>query len=97
MSYTIKYKRVRVRIDGTRPEVCECCLKKPNIIQCHHWKYSYSIKEVLANPELAKKNTSYLCYYDHRLANNLRIQDENKERIEVLKNLRDKSLLIGLL
>jgi len=87
MSYKIKYKSVRVEVSGDRPTHCECCGKRSNIIQCHHTKYAYMAKEVLDNPELAKKNAVYLCYYDHRLANNLRILGENKERVDVLNRL----------
>jgi hypothetical protein len=95
MSYTIKYKRVRVKVEGDKPTICECCLKKPNIIQCHHWVYRYSKKEVLENPNLTLKNTNFLCYFCHRIANSLRVEFENNERATILLRLRRESLSRG--
>ena len=92
MSYTIKYKRIRVKVEGDKPLICECCCKAPNVPQTHHWIYAYLKKEILENPELAKKNSNTMCYNCHLIANALRIVLENPERATVLLRLRRESL-----
>jgi len=97
MSYKIKYKTITVIVSGNKPTSCDCCAKRPDPrgLHTHHWLYKYSIKEVRDDPELAKENSSVLCFYDHRLANCLRILEENQERVDILKRLKNIALLKG--
>jgi hypothetical protein len=97
MSYKIKYKTITVLVSGDKPTSCDVCAKTPDPrgLQTHHWVYKYSIKEVKDNPELAKENTSTLCFFEHRLANCLRIIEENRERTDILKRLKNIALLKG--
>jgi hypothetical protein len=92
--FIIRYKKVNVKVSGEKSDVCDCCMIRPNPkgLHLHHWRYDYTVKEILRNPELAKLNTSPLCYKCHLVANALRIAEENKQRAEVLAKLRDKVL-----
>lgn len=92
LMYWIKYKRIRVKVLGDKSTQCECCLKtpKPRGMHTHHWKYEFTIKEVARNPELAKKNSTSLCYKCHRVANAMRIVEEEFKRVHVLEKLREK-------
>ena len=85
----ILYKRTSVKIpDFNRPIFCQCCLKKPNkSLECHHTKYAYTKKQVKANPKLALENTVFLCYHCHRIANCMRILEENPNKVFKLTEL----------
>jgi hypothetical protein len=92
MSYSIRYKRMTVKVSGEKPDICDCCMHRPNPkgLHMHHWKYGFTAQEIAKNPELSKKNTSPLCYSCHRVANAMRIVEENKLRSDVLLKLREK-------
>jgi len=92
--YKIKYKTITVIVPGDKPASCDCCAKTPDPrgLGFHHWKYAYTVKEVRENPELAKENGNWLCFYEHRIGNCMRIIDENPERVKILEILRTKAL-----
>jgi len=80
----ISYKGLKVKVDKERPIKCECCQKIPFRTQCHHYKYEFTKKQVKENPELVLKNTQFLCYSCHLLANALRKIAENQEKCKKL-------------
>jgi len=85
----IRYKRIKVKVDHKKPTICKCCgnTPKPRGMHMHHTKYEFTIDEVRKKPELALKNTIGLCYHCHRLANCMRILEENKEKYKKLKKI----------
>lgn len=86
---SVRYKTIRVKDDKEKPTICLCCGKKPKPrgMHLHHTKYEYSTKEVKENPQLGFKNTIPLCYSCHRIANCLRILEENPQKTKKLIKL----------
>jgi hypothetical protein len=86
----IKYKNVTAEVSGEKPTTCECCgnTPKPRGLQFHHWRYKYTTKEVKERPELALEETSVLCFFCHRIANCIRILEENPDKVKRLEQLR---------
>jgi hypothetical protein len=91
MSYTIKYKTKRAKVEGDKPTQCMCCGKTPKKggLHAHHTKYEFTVAEVRKNPELAKKNVIWLCYHCHRIANCLRIISENSVKANKINDLTE--------
>jgi len=76
---TIMYRRTRLIIKSDkniRKGICESCGRKEKT-DLHHVVYAYSTKIVKKNHLLALENTVELCYRCHRIANAMRIEDEN--------------------
>lgn len=81
--YSLKYRNKTFYFtEPLRTGICECC-GKASKTQSHHWLYKYKTKEVVKNKELAKENTTELCYYCHKLANCL--VHLNEQQIKTLK------------
>ena len=60
-----------------RKGICRACGKSKHkgeikVTALHHWWYEFQPKTVKANPILALKNTSELCFYCHQLADAIR-------------------------
>jgi hypothetical protein len=97
----IKYKRISVEVEGEKPKVCRCCEKevKQRGLHLHHTSYDYSTDEVRNNHSLALRNTVWLCYHCHRIANAMRICDENYEKtlklIELIPGIEMNKILHG--
>jgi hypothetical protein len=89
----IRYKTITVSVVGEKPKICRCCGKeaKPRGLHCHHTKYEYPIDVVRASPMLATHNTVYLCYACHRVANSMRICDENYVKVALIRRLTNET------
>ncbi len=77
--FRVMYRKLRVTVEGVRPEVCAACRRKGRI-ELHHWKYAYSTSEVRLNPQLALDFTIGLCYQCHKIADYIRNILENRKR-----------------
>lgn len=71
MKFRVRYRRIRVTVQGERPVQCAACprhLHKGWKIELHHYAYMYTTAEVRKNPQLALENTVPFCYHCHKLA-----------------------------
>ena len=92
MKQNLRYKRKRVTVNVDYPirkGICECCRRKGKT-QLHHWKYSYTSKQIKNNPILALENTTELDFYCHRLANMIVHITKEKQRIEKLMLIKSQ-------
>jgi hypothetical protein len=71
MKTRVRYRRARFAVECRRPAWCEWC-RRPGRVELHHWKYAYTTKEVRKDPPLALKNTRWLCFRCHILADAMR-------------------------
>lgn len=89
----IKYRRIFVDVPIEKPKVCPCCsiTPKPRGMNLHHWKYEFKTKEVRENPLLALKNTTWLCYSCHRVADAMRVCLDSDKMFDLML-LRSRSI-----
>jgi len=98
LKFAVRYETATVYFDHpVNRTICDVCGKdmvsgEIKSVQGHHWIYKYSISEVKKNPELALENRSYLCYFDHKLADALRTISELKP--DQLKRVTKAALLM---
>lgn len=92
--YRVRYKQHPIYFDHPiRKDSCEACgrsVKDGDIksTQKHHWVYSYTVKQVQYNPELALYNTVDLDYYCHQIGDALRVLCTPKSLNRVLNVCR---------
>ncbi len=87
----LRYRRTVITLECDKPEICQCCEKQRNKIDLHHIKYEFSTAEVRKNPELILKNTLWLCFHCHMIADAIRKIDEQPELYNKLVWLKFKS------
>jgi 5-methylcytosine-specific restriction endonuclease McrA len=77
--FRLKYRRATFLVSGIKGDRCQCCGLKPKKkgLHFHHRVYAYSTAEVRKHPQLALENTMQLCYRCHKIADALRITQEN--------------------
>jgi hypothetical protein len=83
MKMRIMYKRKQFAVEWEKPKNCEACgLVSPGKFgtNCHHYLYEFTTAQVRENPELIKKNTIWLCFPCHRVADAIRVRDDNYAR-----------------
>jgi len=76
---SVKYRRATVLVETNykiRNKKCSVCGRK-GVTQLHHWKYKYTTKQVKENHILALEETQELCFFCHRIANAMKLCDDN--------------------
>lgn len=80
MKYAIDYegKKIWVELDSPpKKGVCQACFRKVGddikTTALHHFKYEFSKKRLVKEPELSLKNTCELDFSCHRLGNALMV------------------------
>ena len=91
-SQYIKYRNTNISIKSVKPirdKICKACRRKGKT-DLHHFAYVYPTKLVKKNHILALENTIELCYRCHRIANAMRICDDNSVITVLIKSACDK-------
>ena len=90
--YRLKYQTTYVTVDDPRQGICHACgktIRSGDIktTQCHHYRYAYKPKTVRKHPEKAVENILELCFYDHQIADALRVihNADNARVVDVVK------------
>jgi len=89
---SVKYKQTTVYVITNypiRPKICSACSRESKI-DLHHWKYEWETKEVKKNPILALKNTQPLCMHCHRIANAMKLVDENSDIVQQITKKKEE-------
>jgi hypothetical protein len=75
----LKYRRATFTIECNKPTVCEACGGKGKI-DLHHYKYEFKTSEIRKNKLLILKNTIWVCFPCHQVADGIRRTEEQPER-----------------
>jgi len=97
MKMRILYRRSQFTVDWNKPKNCQACGNDggKHGCNCHHYKYEFKTTEVRKNPELLKKNTIWLCFPCHRVADAMRIVDESHDKAIEIRRLLDERTFQG--
>ena len=95
MKLQVLYRRKKFVVDWNRPRTCQACGNDSgkNGCQCHHYKYEFKTEEVRKDHDLLKKNTIWLCFPCHRVADAMRIVDTNHDKaIKIRERLDERTI-----
>ena len=95
---TITYRKTVIYIKSDEPlrtGVCRSCGRREKT-DLHHYCYAYKTSEVKKNHSLALMNTVELCYRCHRIANAMRIADDNPAIRDMVQSIMDDRKAINL-
>lgn len=97
MKMQVLYRRKKFTVDWNKPLNCQACGNNGGKkgCQCHHYRYEFKTEEVRRNHDLLKKNTIWLCFPCHRIADAVRIVDDNHDKAVRIRGLLDERAFQG--